>query len=87
MMKGHQGGSMNTMTECGAGRVSWHVRIEPPSPEGLLLRMLPRRRVVSPQRIGTTQRLAGRDAAMLDNGQLLLPGVADPYRWCFSTGD
>jgi hypothetical protein len=74
---------MKTTTGCGFGRVTWHVRIEPLAPDGLLLRLLPRRLVASSQRPRTPQPPSGLPSSMLSNGQMLLPGVAEPHRWEF----
>jgi hypothetical protein len=74
---------MKISTGCGFGQVRWHVHIEPPAPDGLLLRLLPRRLVAPSQRSATPQPSYGLSSPMLSNGQMLLPGVAEPHQWEF----
>lgn len=79
---------MKAMDSVGGERHAWRVRIHLPAPDGLLLRMLPIRRVVR-ARPDLAEAPAQRDGETpfraLDDGQMLLPGVAEPRRWTFGT--
>jgi hypothetical protein len=79
---------MKAMDSVGGGRHAWRVRIHLPAPDGCFLRMLPIRRVVRarPEPAGVPAARNGETPfPMLDDGQMLLPGVAEPRRWTFGT--